>query len=168
MNKILINGFGDPELLNAFVKAWGESEKTPEKKKDIYISSPGGHVDVFQTITDIINSCPEQCNLIAVGEIHSAAFELFYSVKCERRILPFTFGMYHFAYDEILIDEHGKAKEEYGKARLENLKLMRSHTFKFCRKIGMSDKEIKSIKAGKDVYFQAARLQQFLQFQNSK
>jgi len=159
---ISISGLGDSNLLYRFIKDWNESEKTTQKKKDIYINSEGGYVAVFQTIQTMINGCPDKCTLTAVGEIHSAAFELFYSVKCIRKILPFTFGMYHFGYDEIAIDEKGKAKEDYGKARMDNLKLMKTHTINLCRKLGMNAKEIRDITSGKDVYFQQDRLNHFL------
>lgn len=162
MSIISINGFGDNDLLQKFVKEWNDSEKTSQKKKDIYIDSVGGNISVFYTIQNMIESCPEKCTLTAIGEIHSSAFELFFSVKCERKILPFTFGMYHFGFDEITIDEKGKAKEEYGRARLNNLKLMHTYTLSFCKKVGMNDAEIKSIKSGKDVYFQYNRLKSFL------
>lgn len=167
MSVISLNGFGDSEFLDNFVKAWNDAEKTTQKRKDIFLSSPGGHVDVFMTIQEMINSCPSKCSVTAVGEIHSAAFELFFSVTCERKILPFTFGMYHFGYDEILIDEKGKAKEDYGKAKLENLKLMQKHTFSFCKQVGMSAAEVKKIRDGKDVYFQCSRLNHFLKHQKA-
>jgi ATP-dependent protease ClpP protease subunit len=162
MSIISINGFGDTDLLQKFVKEWNDSEKTSQKKKDIYIDSIGGNISVFQTIQHMIESCQDKCTLTAVGEIHSSAFELFFSVKCERKIVPFTFGMYHFGFDEITIDEKGKAKEEYGKARLNNLKLMHTYTLLFCKKVGMNSTEINSIKSGKDVYFQYKRLNEFL------
>ena len=162
MSIIAINGFGDVDLLQRFVKEWNESEKTSQKKKDIYIDSIGGHISVFQTIQHMIETCPDKCTLTAIGEIHSSAFELFFSVRCTRKILPFTFGMYHFGFDEITIDEKGKAKEDYGKARLLNLKLMHTHTLAFCKKVGMNAKEIQAIKSGKDVFFQYDRLNAFL------
>jgi len=81
---ISINGFGDYDLLNKFVKDWNESEKTSQKRKDIYIDSPGGYISVFFQIQSMIQSCPSKCSLTAVNEIHSAAFELFYSVTCAR------------------------------------------------------------------------------------
>jgi hypothetical protein len=159
---ISINGFGDNDLLHKFIKDWNESEKTTHRRKEIYLDSVGGHISVFAEIQNIIDSCQDKCTLTAVGEIHSSAFELFYSVRCKRKILPFTFGMYHFGFDEIAIDEKGRAKEAYGKARMDNLKLMRRHTLVFCRKIGMSDAEVKDISSGKDTYFQIDRLNHFL------
>lgn len=159
---ISINGFLDTDVLTKFIKEWNESEKTTHKKKDIYIDSHGGLISVGQTIQYMIGSCPDKCTLTAVGEIHSSAFELFYSVKCKRKILPFTFGMYHYGSDEIVIDEKGKAKEDYGKARLDNLKLMKAYTLSFCKQVGMNQKEIKEITSGKDVYFQQDRLNHFL------
>ena len=162
MSVISITGFGDQKLLDQFIKDWNESEKTTQKKKDIYIDSPGGFVSIFQVIQNMIDSCLDKCSLTAVGELHSSAFELFYSVKCKRKILPFTFGMYHLSYDDITIDEKGKAKEEYGKARLDNLKLTKQHTISFCKSVGMNQKEIREITSGRDVYFQQDRLNYFL------
>jgi len=162
MAVISILGFGDNDLLNKFIKDWNESDKTTQKKKDIYIDSTGGHQSVFNIIKSMISSCPDKCTLTAVGEIHSAAFELFYSVRCKRVIYPYSFGMYHFGYDDITIDEKGKAKEDYGKARMDNLKLMKGFTLNFCKTIGMNQKEIREISNGKDVYFQQDRLSHFL------
>ena len=88
MSVISITGFGDQKLLDQFIKDWNESEKTTQKKKDIYIDSPGGFVSIFQVIQNMIDSCLDKCSLTAVGELHSSAFELFYSVKCKRKILP--------------------------------------------------------------------------------
>lgn len=162
MSVISINGYGDADLLQKFVKDWNDAEKTSLKRKDIYIDSGGGLISVFYTIQDMINSCPTKCTLTAAGDIQSMAFDLFYHVKCKRTILPYAFGMYHLGNVEISIDEKGKPKEDSGKARFDNIKLMKSDTIQFCKKIGMNAKEIQQIQAGKDVYFQQDRLNHFL------
>lgn len=162
MNQILITGMFDSEALEIFIKSWNESNKSDDKSKVIYIDSVGGLISAFQVVKNIIDSNKDEVTLIAAGEIHSGAFELFFSVKCKRIILPFTFGMYHFGYDDITVDEYGKAKDEYSKARMANLKLMKSTTVSFCKKIGMNHKEVELIKSGKDVFFQQDRLNHFL------
>lgn len=162
MAKIVISGMADDKLLDKFIGDWNNADKTASRLKQIYIDSPGGQTAIYYIIQDIINSQSDKCTLIACGELHSAAFEMFYSVKCRKVILPFTFGMYHFATDEIQIDEKGKPKENYAKARLENLKLTKNFTLNFCKKIGMNAIEIRRIKAGEDVYFQTDRLNYFL------
>lgn len=143
MAKIVILGKGDDKLLEKFIVDWNNADKVASRIKHIYIDSAGGQVSVFQMMQDIINSQTDKCTLIACGELHSAAFELFYSVKCKRKILPFTFGMYHFATDEIEIDEKGKPKENYSKARFQNLKLTKNFTLNFCKKVGMNANEIR-------------------------
>ena len=159
MAKILIYGKGDEKLLEKFIEDWNNSGNT---FKDIYIDSEGGLYSIFQIILDIINSTPSKCHLIACGELQSAAFEMFYLAKCRKKITPFTFGMYHLATDEIETDEKGKPKSGYAKAKLDNLKATQKFTISFCRKIGMNTSEIKKMKNGEDVYFQADRLNYFL------
>ena len=159
---ITINGYGDVDLLDKFVKDWNESERTAQKRKDIFIDSPGGEIPVFSQIYSMIESCPSKCSLTAVSEIHSAAFELFFTVTCNRSLMPFTFGMYHLGYNEITVNENGEVKHEYDKALSDNLRLMKPYTLSICKKVGMSAKEIKWITSGKDVYFQHDRLLVFL------
>jgi hypothetical protein len=159
---ITIYGFADSDMLQKFQKDWNEANRTTHKRKDIYVSSEGGYTDVFKVIEETINSDHSRCTLTAVGEIHSCAFEMFYNVKCKRRIMPYCFGMYHFGYDEIKIDEKGKPKDAYDKARFNNLKRLQQYTIDFCKRIGMNAAEIKQIRAGEDVYFQADRLNYFL------
>lgn len=165
MSKIMIYGKGDEKTLDKFISDWNASANT---FKDIYIDCEGGLYSVFQVMLDIINSTPSKCQLIACGELHSAAFEMFYLAKCRKKIIPFTFGMYHLATDEIETDEKGKPKSGQAQAKLDNLKATKKFTLSFCQKIGMNASEIKRIKNGEDVYFQTDRLNYFLKFTEQK
>lgn len=130
---------------------------------DVYMESSGGESFIGDIMLDILDKSPHNITLIAVDEICSAAFNLFFRSKVAKRILPFTIGMAHYGRVEgITVNEKGKSVDDCDIAQIESLKNMRDDTIKFCKSLGMNNSEIRKIRQGKEVYFQHKRLQEFI------
>lgn len=134
----------------------------------VILNSGGGLIDVADIILEILAGANVGVTLMALGSIYSAAFELFFRADCDKIIHPHTLGMFHFGFDDISMDENGKAKGEEAAARMNLLKLMKPKTLELCELLGMTTGEIRKIKSGKDVYFQPNRLHEFLKSFNEK
>lgn len=63
---------------------------------DVFVSSPGGHVESGDTIHDVVRFIEAPVTMIGTGWVGSAATHLFLSVPKERRVcLPFTRFLIH-------------------------------------------------------------------------
>lgn len=60
----------------------------------VYINSPGGHISDMFVILDLLNNGGIN-ELVAVGEVSSAAFFIFIFFKGRKRVMPLTTGMLH-------------------------------------------------------------------------
>ena len=82
MAKILISGKIEEPLVHKFIKDYNDSGN---QFKDIYINSEGDYHSLGLVIIDIINSAPSKCCIIAAGEVHSTAFEIFFLTTCRKK-----------------------------------------------------------------------------------
>jgi len=65
-------------------------------RKDVYINSRGGYVNMIAPMKDMLES--NKANLIATTNIYSAGFILFFTTKVNREILDGTLGMFHYPF----------------------------------------------------------------------
>lgn len=129
----------------------------------IYLNSPGGSVDSMIAIIDLINECHEAIELIGYGELTSAAFNIFFAAKCEKRLLPYTVGMAHFPSSELRIDARGKViGDTYMLAGLKSVKDLKSLFLNLFKKLDFSKEELKLINDGKDVHFTHRQMTELL------
>lgn len=128
----------------------------------IYINSPGGYVSHAAVIQDIIDSSLN-VTFIAVGEIFSAAFNLFFFSKCKNKIiLPETIGMIHFCWSTFNLDETGKPSSDYDKFIITDMKANKNKTLEKLQTLGLNTKELTKVKNSKDCYFTTERLKELL------
>jgi hypothetical protein len=132
------------------------------EKALLYLNSVGGDVGIYEAMVDIININAHRLELIAYNQICSAAFNLFYEINCPKGMTKSTIGMAHSAYGYIGMKGKNKAVGVADEAFLLSLDKAVERDIKFYKKLGFTALELKSIKEGKDLWFQNERLETFL------
>lgn len=149
------------QTLDSIIEVYNSLEKTDELI--IYLNSSGGDYNAMEAILDLINNNKEITTLIGYGCLFSSAFELFFSVTCKKRLIGGCTGMYHQSVIDITVNEQWKTEFQSDKSKkLYMMGYMHSKTLETCNRLKMSDSEIKSIKNGKDLYFDPIRMHNFL------
>ena len=132
-------------------------------KLHIYFSSPeGGYVSVAEAIVDLINLHKDKIKITFYGENFSCGMIIFLKTNCEKSILPFTTGMYHFSYQNMSISEGGKPNSDYDLFAMKEMKSSKLQTLNYLKSTHLLEKEISAIKKGKDVYFSFNRMNELL------
>lgn len=156
-----LSGDVDYEMFDNLVK--GFNSLTKDDKFHIYFTCPnGGNADVNEAIIDFINKNKEYIGMTFYGELFSSGMVIFLSVQCQKSILPFTRGMYHFAWQEMGISENGKPSTQYDNFSMKEMKKSKDISLAFLKNTKLSEKEIATIKRGKDVYFSHERMLQLI------
>ncbi len=152
-----LSGDVDYEMLDELVKAF--NNLTKDDKFHIYFTCPmGGSADVSEAIIDFINKNKEHIGMTFYGELFSSGMVIFLAVQCSKKVLPFTRGMYHFSWQEMGISETGKPSTEYDIFSMKEMKKSKDVSLAFLKTTKLTEKEIATIKRGKDVYFSHERM----------
>lgn len=133
----------------------------PDEKITIYIDCQGGDCHKGEMLIDVINKNKDRIKMICSGYIFSMGFTIFFSCKCKRKIFKHSLGLMHLSGKDFRVLENGKVEpkeNDYFKA----LKNSKSSSIKFCKNIGITDEQIKRIKAGEDVFFYYKDLKKLL------
>lgn len=153
MKTYYFNGGIDEENTNKCIEFLNQNEDVT-----LYLTSSGGENYCTEVLLDVINKrCKE---IIGVGYLMSNAFKLFYSVEIKKELKPYTFGMFHLSGSEYRLGENGKMMIKDQKFELKQLQREFPATIEFCKKLGMTKKEIQTIKKGEDQYFAYERLKE--------
>lgn len=156
-----IDGELKPEMVEKFIDFVNENH---DCKITVFIDSNGGWNVSAQTISVIINDHHERFRMVAGGTIYSAAFWLFFSVKCERKIQDGTIGLYHLVRQNLEMMSNGVGADRIQDYNSKDLKKNWSKlTNGFCDAIGLNQSETKSIMSGKDTFFDTERLRELLE-----
>lgn len=147
MYNIIISGEISTETLEKFTD---EVNNAVEKENiTVYLSSTGGNLDLVPVFRDIIEK--HQMKLVSFEVIYSAALTLFLTTKTPRKVLEGTTGLFHSVLiNNTTIDKNGKPT-----APKDLLKVWKNtndegylpHLF------GMTKKDLKKMRKGKDFYF---------------
>lgn len=125
----------------------------------IYFTCPnGGNADINEAIINFINKNKAVIGMTFYGELFSSGMSIFLGVECHKIILPYTRGMYHFSWQEMNISETGKPSSDYDIFSMKEMKKAREKSIAFLKTTKLSEKEINTIKKGKDVYFSHERM----------
>lgn len=152
-----LSGDVDYEMFNELVK--GFNSLTKGDNLHIYFTCPnGGNADVNEAIIDFINKNKDYIGMTFYGELFSSGMIIFLAVQCSKKILPFTRGMYHFAWQEMGISETGKPSTDYDIFSMKEMKKSKDISLAFLKTTKLSEKEISLIKRGKDVYLSHERM----------
>jgi ATP-dependent protease ClpP protease subunit len=155
------------ELLDRLVDAY--NNVMDGEKVYIYFNSGGGDTETGNVIIDLINKDPDAFHITAFGCIASAAFNIFFSVKCSRELLAGTTGMIHKSYyfDMPITVDLKILHREKEIAAWRQAKLDSKLVVPFLTKTGLSSSELEEFKEGKDVWFMHKRMKEFLNKQKT-
>lgn len=126
----------------------------PDAKLQIHLCSNGGNVFQAKRIIALINA-NYHITHVQGNLLNSAAFDIFFSVRCSRELIPHAQGMYHLSRSAYLVLENGLIPGL-------NQKFSGEESLGLCRQVMMTANEIERIEAGEDVYFSYARLTEFM------
>lgn len=144
----------DEECFSKFIDFYNENQS---EKINIILESNGGNSHLARIIIDIINSNSENFILTSL-KIYSAAFTIFYSAKCKKRIVKNTIGCFHKAYlNNIDLDVSGKPVWLEHKCLIKNLETRPASPISLNF---MTKEEKKKFNEGGDVYFTFKRMKE--------
>jgi len=161
MYTINYEGDVDEEMVVFFVKELNSA--TGDEDMTIYLSSDGGTMACAEVIIDVISRAAVNRNvtLVANWSVSSCGALIFLESICNKCVLPSAHGVLHelSSYDNSLMMKredplHVGLEKSHAKLQESKMKLFRI--------IGLSEKELSDIKKGKDIYFDAERLREFV------
>jgi ATP-dependent protease ClpP protease subunit len=129
----------------------------------IYINSRGGQTIIAEQIKHMLEAYPGKITVCAL-EIGSAAFFLFYSLKIKNKIIiPRSYGMCHHSSWGINVVAGGTPQHDIDRFIHDEMK---DDTFiDDCHKlVKFTTRELKELKAGRDVFFNDKRLRTMLKY----
>lgn len=126
----------------------------------IGISSSGGFFDYARFVTNVLNQNKDSITLVAVGNVYSAAFRLFYEFQGARKMTFATRGMAHHSYQTVPLTNNGIGATDEAHAAICNSRdYIRPDEIAFAESF-MFNEELEKFKQGKEVYFDFARMRQ--------
>ena len=127
----------------------------------IYLCSPGGSLDDCFVTIDMINQYKDNIVLKAFGEISSAAFIIYFQVKCKKYIMDYTIGMVHYAYMSVPSNQGGDVVPDgLDTFSYNELVKYKDEFINFYKALGFNKRELDFLKKGKDVHFSTERLRE--------
>lgn len=162
-----LEGYINNDTVGRLVACYNAMEIADIDHLEIYMDSEGGDVGAMECLISMINTHSAMTELIAYNKMYSAAFYLFYRVKCKRRILPGTLGMCHEIRVSVEISKNGKGYYERDKSVA---KWMSKEVWvtKLLKELKITQQELDRIASNEEVYFRYPRLLRFLKIQYSK
>lgn len=167
MNKayIYLNGSICPEMVSAFISSINNIEYSSDIV--IYLSSIGGEIPSYHCLLHTINDIGPRVTLIATGSIMSCAFHLFFDAEVkEKIILPYTIGMTHNSNVNVEMNAYGNVTDSVEQLWIKQMYEDNDLYHKWLKKIGLTAKELKTVKDGKECNFSTHRLKELLDGQN--
>jgi len=163
--KLYLNEISE-EPINDLVQTIDEIDEINEETDEItiYFNSPGGLVTSAKILIDYLQNCNRFVNLVAVGEISSSAFFIFfgdYPKNIKRRILSSTYGIMHKSSADLNTKEIGR-KNSYDSFLYKNVINENTEIVNFCYNLGFNEQEMNLLKENEDVYLDYVRLNEFL------
>jgi ATP-dependent protease ClpP protease subunit len=158
---ISLSGEVNKDMLEDLVDAYSDRKKEDEKLV-AYFTSEGGDMDAMEAMIDFVNNHKDLVELVFYGEVFSAGMAFFLESSCPKRILPETRGMFHFCMQELTITEGGRPSAGYDAFSAKEMKKAKLRTMESIKGKGLTDKEIREINKGKDVYFSYERMLELL------
>ena len=153
---ILLNRGIDEEALAEFIDKVNSCED--KKNIKVYLSSCGGDCDVVPVIRNIIEK--HQIELIAFSDVHSSALDLFLTTNTPRTVMDETVGLFHRTIIRATLDNNLKPLKEKKLLKIwqKEIKVV-SLVVEF---LGITDKQLKKVSKGKDLYFNDEELREAL------
>lgn len=131
----------------------------------IYFDSEGGIDDYRTAFIDLLNHNKDRIELVGFCQLYSAAFDIFLFAECKKIVFPSCLGMCHQFWRRVDTFANGKVYGDAEKLCIPHYKKQIEERFKTYKKFGLTDKEIKKVRNGEDVYFLADRLNEIIEWQ---
>lgn len=161
MNNIYLYGDISKDSVLNFINDFNRLD--PQKQITVYLNSEGGGLVEMYMIKDILERCNKPIELVAMGNVMSAAFDLFFEVNVsKKRIISPTIGMTHQAECTVKIKADGKLHDCFYETLNHVVSLDNKKHFKMLKQLGLTEAELKLYNNGEDIYFPTERLNQFL------
>ena len=126
----------------------------------IGISSVGGWYDHARFISHVLNQNKSRITLVAIGNIYSAAFRMFYEFDGVKKMTFATRGMAHHSRQTISIVNTGVADNEEAKMALHNCKkYINPDELKYAEGF-LTEKEFRLFRHGKEVWMDFGRMKE--------
>lgn len=158
MKRLLIKGPMDYDMIERVIDFLSIIEH--DEPYEIYLNSPGGLETTSQVLKELLDY-DERVTIIACGEVSSSALFFFLSVKCKRKVLPGTMGIFHlpfFVGMEVNLDLTARDTKGFNKMSI-------CDTTKYSKRLlkgYLSRKKIKQMKSNKDIHLSYKDLQKLL------
>lgn len=124
-----------------------------------YLNSHGGSRPMSKTIVDMINQNKDRVELIAQGDLYSAAFRIFWKCLCKKRLMPETRAIWHMGTkDHIDLGYNGKPHYDWELWETKQFVKDNKKQVKELKQLNVTKKELKKFSKGKDLYFGYKRL----------
>lgn len=156
MKIVHLEGSVDESMRDIVTNALNE-----EWEVTFYLNSHGGKSQFAYQIIDIINKNKDRVTLIAVLQIASAAFRIFFEVECKREILWETEWLAHMARMDVRMDGN-KDIGSTDKWRVQQMKKQEGKKEKKLKLLWMSKKNRKLFLKGYDIYINTKKLHSML------
>jgi hypothetical protein len=163
LRNAILSGAIDKENTENFIRQV-EFITSEGKGIKIYLASDGGLSKYSRLIIDFLKEVHRYYNkpvcICAFGHICSAAFDIFFKSPClNKRILDGVLGVLHKSYLKDVSSNELEDKESFVNFSKRHLDKVDNPIFyDFLDKAGLTDKEIRRIKSGKDLMLSTERL----------
>lgn len=138
-------------------------------KINIYLSSPGGDVNLSNALTDYINTLVNEegieINIICIGEISSAGLVLLMNTDCNVKLEKSAYGVFHIATRRFDYREQ-KSLFDGAEFKKKALETYNEYLLGLLKKYKIDEDKIEKIKQGKDAYLSRKEIQNILKEKN--
>jgi hypothetical protein len=165
VKRLLINRGFDDELLEIVIDFL--SSIGPDEPYEIYLNSSGGLEVIAQCLKELLDG-DERATLVGYSEVSSAALFLLLTVKCKKRIVSGTIGVFHLPYiknQELNMDLSPRDIHESFSSYLgsdltyEATKIMKGY---------LTKKQFKGVKRYKDIWLSHKQIEEILKKSQKK
>lgn len=156
------DGEMNPENVYEFINSVETNFRPETQRIKVYLTSAGGSIAHSSVLIDYFNNFTVPVVLISFWELSSAAFDVFFkSVKCERIVLEDSFSMLHkMSFTANLL--HSNNEYSFEKVLTNFYKNRQMKSLEWFKSLGITDKEIKQIKNGKEIIINSIRINEML------
>lgn len=155
MNTLYIDGVLSVDMLKTVA-----SFITYVGPKTLYMSLDGGSIGLARTLLDMINHT-DDLTIVGTDRLYSAGLYVYTYCERPKRLVDGTRGMWHQGVYEVEINTDGKPTYISDKF---NLSIHTRHhndiILALAKKLSFTDREVKHIEKGKDVYFSYERMKE--------
>ena len=166
MKTIIFQGVFDSESVSDLIEKI-EQPHYDEKETDIrlLLSCAGGEENMAQALIDCINRLPDEYDfeLVITFAAISSAFDVFLMTKCKKRLYDGAYAIVHLLTREVSSREVIHDKKGIENKLIDELSRRNAKYLEKLDALGVfTQKELKKISKGKEVFVDGYRLQKII------